>query len=71
MSIGMLALWALLVYGLVFLLRGERPHQQPERSEETPREILRRRLAAGEITIDEYEHVREALDEQPRKPIAA
>jgi hypothetical protein len=33
-----------------------------------PQEILKRRLAAREIAIEEYEHLREALDEQPRKP---
>jgi hypothetical protein len=36
-----------------------------------PQEILKRRLAAREIAIEESEHLREALHEQPRKPKAA
>lgn len=71
MSIGMVAFWALLIYGLVWLLRGERPHQRQEAPPENPQEILKRRLAAGEITIEEYEHLRETLDAKPHKPIAA
>jgi putative membrane protein len=70
MSIGMLAAWALLVYGFVWLMRGERPQQRQDPAEDAE-QILKRRLAAGEITIDEYEHLRDALDEKPREPIAA
>jgi putative membrane protein len=71
MSIGMVAFWALLVYGLVWLLRGDRGQQREAVPEQGPDEILKRRLAAGEITIAQYENLREALDERPREPAAA
>ena len=75
MSIGIIAFWALLIYGLIWLLRGERRQERQETPrdtpQETPQEILKRRLAAGEITVEEYEHLRETLDNKPRKPVAA
>ena len=48
-------------------------------TEETPREILDRRLASGEITVDQYAQLREALsdapsttsDSRPRDPAGA
>lgn len=71
MSVGMVAFWTLLVYGLVWLVRGVAPRPRQDVPQETPKEILDRRLAAGEITVDEYERLRDALEEQPRQPIAA
>ena len=64
MSIGMVAFWALVIYGIVWLIRGTQNPPRPEqRPEPSPREILKRRLAEGEISIDEYNQRLEALEE--------
>lgn len=67
MSVGMVAFWALVIYGIVWLLRGggqDVPQRDVQRAE-SPREILERRLARGEISIEEYRRLSEALDEKP------
>ena len=67
MSIGMVAFWGLLIYLLVLLVRG--PATDEKRSTpEPPETVLKRRLAAGEISVDEYEQLREALEDSPREP---
>jgi Short C-terminal domain len=48
---GMVAILALFLVGFYFVLRGARS----ARSGSSPEEILRRRLAAGEISQDDYE----------------
>ncbi len=66
MSVGMVAFWAFVIYGIVWLVRG-RPFDQPsEREAERPEEILRRRLAQGDISIEEYERLLSAMHEEPR-----
>jgi putative membrane protein len=67
MTFGMVAFWAILVYAALCLARGGRPsddarHGTPER----PEEILKRRLAQGEISLDEYERLVEALHDPDR-----
>ncbi|HEX5192061.1 MAG TPA: hypothetical protein VFW09_04600 [Solirubrobacteraceae bacterium] len=66
MSIGMVAFWALVIYGIVWLIRGGHNSQQPaEAAPEPAREILKRRLARGEISIEEYTQLVDALDDRP------
>lgn len=57
MTLGWLALVALAVWAVVSLLRGTgaRPAQP------NAREVLDRRLAEGEISIEEFERLRDAL----------
>lgn len=68
MSIGMAAFWALVILGAVWFLRGaddrREPGDAPEPAE-PPGDVLKRRLAAGEITVEEYQEVRRALDDAP------
>ena len=73
MSIGMVAFWALVIYGIVWLIRGgANPKQRDERPPESPRQILKRRLAEGEISIEEYGRLLEALDDRsPTHSMAA
>lgn len=77
MSFGMVAFWAAVIYLVAWLVRGAPPslRQQPtETPSETPLELLERRLAAGEIAVDEYNERREALEQEglkPGAPIAA
>ena len=66
MSLGMVAFWALVIYGIVWMMRArQNPQQRDEPSPEPSREILKRRLANGEISIEEYRQLLEALDGQP------
>jgi putative membrane protein len=66
MSVGMVAFWALVIYGIVWLIRGgQNVQQRDEPSAESPRQILNRRLAAGEISTEEYRRLVETLDEGP------
>lgn len=51
--------WILLVGALVFFAWGQ-PGRRRRR--ETPREVLQRRLANGEITPDDYEQRKALLD---------
>jgi putative membrane protein len=70
MSVGMVAFWALVVYGFVWLVRGAPPLRREEAPLAPPDEILKRRLARGEITIEEYERLRGTIEETPRHPVA-
>jgi putative membrane protein len=56
----MLVFWALVVVGIVALLRGLGGRSASDRAghPETPLEILRRRYAAGEITREQFEEMR-------------
>ncbi len=53
--------WVVLVFALVFLGWGGSPARR-ERPRETPHEMLRRRLASGEISTEEYEKRKTILD---------
>ena len=69
MAVFWIALIALVVFALVRLLPA-RPEPAPEPLEprEEPREILRRRLASGEIDVDTYEQLSSKLE--PPSPAA-
>jgi putative membrane protein len=53
MTAGWIVLWAFVIWALVAVRRG--------RADRAPREILDRRLADGEITVEEYERLRDAM----------
>lgn len=61
MGLGMLAFWGLVLAAVVWLVRGRRP--QTQRHAEPPLEVLKRRLASGEIGVEEYEQRRRLLAE--------
>ena len=52
--------WIIAVVVLVWVLRAARTDRPPDR--ESPHETLRRRLARGEITPEEYERTKHLLD---------
>lgn len=58
MALMMLAFWGLLIAGIVWLIRYLSPgrHREP-----TALQLLERRLALGEISVEEYEERRRAL----------
>jgi putative membrane protein len=72
MSIGMAAFWGLVIYGVVLLLRGGSPQRPEQPARERPQEILKRRLAQGEISAGEYERLTATIErpahERPREP---
>ena len=63
MALFWIALIALVVFALMRLLPA-RPETAPEPREprEEPREILKRRLASGEIDVDTYEQLNSRLE---------
>jgi putative membrane protein len=60
MMLGMLLFWGLVVAGVVWLLRDAlgRSHRRPA---DDPLAILDRRLAEGQLSIEEYEQRKRAL----------
>ena len=70
MSVGMVAFWGLVIYGVIALLRGSTTaSQQPPA--EPPMAVLKRRLASGEVSVEEYEELRQALEDRERHPVDA
>jgi uncharacterized membrane protein len=68
MSIGTVAFWALAIGGIVWLIRGRQNVQQLDAPPlDNPNEILKRRLADSDISIEEYERLLETLDNHPRR----
>ena len=56
--VGMLLFWGGVVALVLWLVRRSSPSQ---RTEDAALDILRRRLAAGEITLEDFERTRKAL----------
>ena len=57
MALFWIALVALVVFTLVRLLPRTEPTPAPRERAEEPRDILKRRLASGEIDVDTYEQL--------------
>jgi putative membrane protein len=71
MSVGMVAFWTLVIYGVFWLARNTGSQAPDEGARESPEEVLKRRLAAGEISVDECERLRRAMaDGEPVEPRA-
>jgi putative membrane protein len=60
-GIFMILLWGLIVFGIVALAKWLFAAGGSAGSSKRPMEILRERYARGEITRDEYEHMRQDL----------
>lgn len=62
MVIGMVLFWALVILGVVWLVREiSTPHRRADGGLDDPRAILDRRLAEGDISVKEYEQRRKTL----------
>ena len=65
MSVGMLLFWALVIFGIVWLVRASGEHRgfedREESHESTPIEALDRSLAEGKIDVEDYEERRRVL----------
>ena len=76
MSVGMVVFWGLVVYGVVWLARSansaDRASTVPPGPTESPQHVLKRRLASGEISVDEYDTLRSVVDDAgPSAPTEA
>lgn len=75
MSVGMVAFWGLVIFGVVALARGGLGQSQEERRAEPPREsaldVLDRRVASGDLSIEEYEERRAAVQGEERTGAAS
>jgi putative membrane protein len=65
MALGMVLFWGLVIVGVVWLVRSV-PWRADQRGA-GPIEILDRRLAAGEISADDYRERREILEGKPQQ----
>ena len=61
MMLLMIAFWGAVIWGVVWLARGGHSLVSPG-SQETPLQILDRRLADGSISVEEYEERRQVLE---------
>lgn len=55
------AFWVVMVIAVVLWARADSPGRR-DRPRETPHEVLRRRLANGEVSPEEYENRKAILD---------
>ncbi|SEH16180.1 SHOCT domain-containing protein [Thermoleophilum album] len=70
MGIGMIVFWALVILGIVWAVRTLSSGQgsaASNRPEPTAIEVLERRLAEGEISVEEYEQRRDVLTRDASK----
>jgi putative membrane protein len=54
MMLWMVLFWGAVIFGVVWLARGEAPGWSRAQRRETPLEILDRRFAEGSLSADEY-----------------
>jgi putative membrane protein len=66
MALGMALFWGLIILGLVWLVRSFGEGGSKNRLD--AREVLERRLAEGDISVEEYRERREALSDQAPHP---
>ena len=68
-TLAMVTFWAAVIYGVFWLARNSGGQSDEPDHRDAPLDVLKRRLAAGEISVEEYEHVRHALsDAAPAEP---
>ncbi len=63
MAVGMVLFWGLVVVGIVWLVRGGLGPREDKRM--SAMEVLERRLAEGDLTVEEYRERRAGLTDRP------
>jgi putative membrane protein len=61
MTLGMLIFWGLVIVGVVWLVREFGAGRREVEREGDPLDVLQRRLAEGDISVEEYERRRAVL----------
>lgn len=56
MSVSMVAIWGLVIWGVATIVRSANQSRPPAGSASDPERILAERFARGEIDADEYHH---------------
>ena len=69
-ALAMVVFWGVVIWLIVGLVRGGSPRRNPGpgRHDETPKAILKRRFAAGEIDEEEYRRRLDLLREHEQTP---
>lgn len=65
MMVWMLLLWSAVVVGIVWLVRGGLSDRWRTPRHDTPLEVLERRFAEGQMSVEEYRERRAALTDGP------
>jgi putative membrane protein len=72
MWVGMVAFWALVAWGIYALVTGVSSGSQlgpcDDRPADDSRRIIDERLARGEIDVEDYRRLRDALSSDERRP---
>jgi putative membrane protein len=68
MAVGMIAIWGLIIAGVVWVVRELMRGRTMSGAVETPAAILDRRFAAGEISAEEYRERKAVLTGEPPQP---
>jgi putative membrane protein len=63
MMVGMILFWGLVIVGIVWLVRGSRGPREDKKVSAV--ELLERRLAEGDLTVEEYRERRAVLTGRP------
>jgi putative membrane protein len=67
MAVEMVAFWGVVIYVIVRLTRGTssvtQRHLEPAERADAPLVVLKRRLAAGEISVEDYDALRAVIVE--------
>jgi putative membrane protein len=64
MIVGMILFWGLVIVGIVWLVRGGLGPRDDSRRM-SPSDLLERRLAEGDLTVEEYRERRASLSGRP------
>jgi putative membrane protein len=62
LAIGVIVFWGAVVLAVTSFMRLRDAERHSERHSEIPEEILKGRLAEGDLSVDEYERLHAALD---------
>ena len=68
MMIGMVVVWALIIGGIVWVVRELMRGRTTDAAVNTPVSLLDRRFAAGEISVEEYRERKAVLTGEPPHP---
>ena len=69
MTLGMVLFWALVIFGVIALVRFLARNDRPTAARPTPEQLLAERFARGEIDEHDYHQRLDTLRDRPRPAI--